>query len=226
MSGRYCVVIPALNAAETIGELIRRIRRRGLAVIVVDDGSQDQTAAVAAREGAFVISHLRNEGKGSALRTGFAYALRERFDGVVTMDGDGQHDPEDIEHLIHAAERQHAGIVVGNRMMNGTVMPPLRRWTNRAMSAIVSLVSRHRIPDSQCGFRLIRGEVLSSLSLRARHFEIETELLLEALQRPQPWKTISVPVQTIYRRQASSIRPVRDGIRFLRVVCRHLRRSR
>lgn len=224
MNGRYCVVIPACNVAETIGALVQRVRCLGLPVVVVDDGSRDQTAAIAAREGALVISHLRNQGKGSALRTAFDYALRERYDAVITMDGDGQHDPGDIAHLIRAAEHQYAGIVLGNRMADGARMPPVRRWTNRVMSAVVSVISRQSIPDSQCGFRFIRKEVLASLSLRAARFEIETELLLAALRRPQPWKTISVPVQTIYQRQASAIRPVRDGFRFLRVICRYLSR--
>ena len=92
-SGRYCVVIPAFNAANTIGALVRGIKRQGLPVVVVNDGSADETAPIASAEGAVVISHLRNEGKGRALRTGFEHALRAQYDGVITMDSDGQHDP-------------------------------------------------------------------------------------------------------------------------------------
>ena len=220
MAGRYCVVIPAFNAAGTIGEVVRRAKAEGLAVIVVDDGSTDETAAVAAEQGALVISHLRNQGKGCALRTGFMHALRSRFEGVVTLDSDGQYDPSEIQQLIAAGERQHAGLVLGNRMLNGTPMPRARRWINALMSLLVSMRIRQRIPDSQCGFRFIRKEVLDTIPLRARRFEAETELVVWAAARR--WKIISVPVRSIYQRHASHIRPVRDTLRFLGVLIRSL----
>ena len=222
MSGRYCVVIPAYQAAKTIGELVHRIKNQGLAVVVVDDGSRDDTAAIAAAEGALVISHLRNEGKGRALRTGFEYAIRERYDGVITMDSDGQHDPVEIPQFIRAGEVQHAGIVLGNRMTNGSSMPPARRRTNALMSTIVSAIARQQIPDSQCGFRLVRKEVLEDLPLRARRYEIETELLLKAASRR--WKIVSVPIRSIYDNHPSHIRPVREGLRFVAIVLRALLR--
>jgi len=223
VSGRYCVIIPAFESAKTLGELIRRIRARGFPVIVVDDGSCDRTAAVASAGGALVISHLRNQGKGRALRTGFEHALRERYDGVITMDSDGQHDPDEIVQLIHAGERQHAGIVVGNRMRNGDGMPAVRRWTNEVMSGIVSLLAGQRIPDSQCGFRFIHRSVLEHLTLRTERYEIETEMLLRAASRR--WKIISVPIRSIYQPDhRSHIRPVSDAVRFLTVILRCLLR--
>jgi len=218
-NGRYCVVIPAFNAAETIGALVRDVKRQGLPVLVVNDGSNDQTAPIASQEGAVVISHLRNQGKGRALRTGFEYALRSQYDGVITMDSDGQHDPAEIPSLIQAGERQHAGIVVGNRMATAT-MPLLRRWVNRGMSWIVSAVAHQQFPDSQSGFRLIHKEVLANTPLRANGFDIETELLLAAAKRH--WKTIFVPVRTTYDKHASHIRPIRDGLRFFQTVFRYL----
>ncbi|MBI3022042.1 MAG: glycosyltransferase family 2 protein [Candidatus Omnitrophica bacterium] len=220
MGSRYCVVIPAFNANGRIGELVRRVRRHGFEVIVIDDGSRDGTASIASREGALVISHLRNEGKGRALRTAFEYALRSRYDGVVTMDSDGQHDPDEILKLVRAGERQHAGIVVGNRLTDGSLMPLARHWTNALMSSVVSAVARQRIPDSQCGFRFIRAEVLADVPLRSRHFEIESELLFGAAARR--WKIVSVPVRSIYQGERSHIRPVRDGMRFIRTLLRHL----
>ena len=123
--------------------------------------------------------------------------------------------------LIRAGEVQHAGIVLGNRMCNGAAMPPVRLHTNRLMSAMVSAMARQRIPDSQCGFRMIRREVLESVPLRAQRFEVESELLLGAAARR--WKIISVPVRTIYdARHRSHIQPVRDGLRFLGLLLRHL----
>ena len=221
MKGRYCVVIPAFNAAATIGTLIQSVKLHGLDVIVVDDGSQDTTASVASAHGALVISHLENVGKGRALRTGFEHILRTPYDGVITMDSDGQHDPTDLPRLIEEGERQHAGITLGNRLTDGTLMPMSRRWTNRLMSCIVSRLARQRIPDSQCGYRFIRKEVLADVPLRSRCFEIETELLCRAAARR--WKIISVPVRTIYAEDhASYIRPVRDAFRFISVILRHV----
>ncbi|MDP3723633.1 MAG: glycosyltransferase family 2 protein [Candidatus Omnitrophota bacterium] len=219
-SPRYCVVIPTFQSAETIEELVRQVRRQSFAVVVVDDGSRDLTASLASQQGALVISHLRNQGKGRALRTGFDYALRSHYDGIITMDGDGQHDPGEIPKLIHAGELQHAGIVLGNRMADGLSMPPARRWTNLVMSTVVSALARQRIPDSQCGFRFIRKEVLESIPLRTTRFELETELLLAAAARR--WKIVSVPIRSIYHNHKSHIRPVRDALRFLRVILRYV----
>ena len=225
MKGRYCALIPVVDAAQTIGEVVRQVKAQGLSVVVIDDGSRDETPAAASEQGAIVISHLRHQGKGCALRTGFEYALRSRYEGVVTLDGDGQHDPADIPQLIDAGERQHAGVVLGDRMANGPAMPAIQRWANTLMSAIVSGVARQRIPDSQCGFRFIRKEVLEDLPLRARRFEIETELVAAAALRK--WKIVSVPVRSISRPgQASRIRPLRDAARFLGVVLRYLGRGR
>jgi glycosyltransferase involved in cell wall biosynthesis len=220
VTGRYCVVIPAFEAANTIGEVVHRIKSQGFVVVVVDDGSHDQTSSIASAQGALVISHLRNQGKGCALRTGFEYALRARYDGVITMDSDGQHDPTEIPQLIRAGELQHASIVLGNRMANGAPMPWARRWINGLMSAVVSAMTRQWIPDSQCGFRFIRKEVLESVPLRAKRFEIETELLFGAALRQ--WKTVSVPVRSIYQNHQSHIQPVRETLRFLGLVLRYL----
>ena len=118
MSRRYCVIIPALNAGKTIGPLVTEIKAQGLDVVVVDDGSADETAAVASAKGARVISHLQRVGKGGALQAGFRLALGHRYDGVITMDSDGQHRPSDVTLLIQAAELYGAGIVLGNRMGN------------------------------------------------------------------------------------------------------------
>jgi glycosyltransferase involved in cell wall biosynthesis len=218
-TGRYCAVIPALDAEGTIGAVVKGAKAQDLSVVVVDDGSRDRTAAIAAAAGALVISHIRNQGKGCALRTGFEHALRAHYDGVITLDADGQHDPLEIPQLIQAGELQHAGIAVGNRMANGASMPHIRRLTNRLMSAIVSAIARHPIPDSQSGFRFIRREVLADVPLRAKRFEIETELIVGASARR--WKIISVPIHSRYDHHRSHIRPIRETFRFLGVIFRY-----
>lgn len=219
VKGRYCIIIPAFQAGKTIGPLVSRLKATGLPVVVIDDGSRDETAAVASQLGALVISHLRNQGKGQALRTGFDYAVRTGYDGVVTLDSDGQHDPAEIGPLIRAGEVQHAGLVLGNRMINGAAMPLLRRRTNRLMSSIVSWMAKQPIPDSQCGLRFIRKELLETIKLKATRYEIETELLVKAARRR--WKIISIPIASIYHHDHKShIRPVRDTFQFLGLLVR------
>ena len=220
MGLRSCVVIPSYNAAKTVGPLVRQIQRLGLNAVVVNDGSTDQTARLATEAGALVISHLSNRGKGSALRTGFAFALQNGYDTVVTMDSDGQHDPEEIPRLLEASEQPQAAIVIGHRLLDHAHMPRIRRWTNRVMSSVVSWLTRQRIPDSQCGFRVIRRPVLATLRLSGCHFDLETELLLAAARRG--WMITSVPIRTIYQNHASYIHPIMDGLRFMSVVLKYL----
>lgn len=220
MTLRACVVIPAYNAAKTLGPLIRHIKQFGLDPIVVNDGSTDETAQIAMALGALVINHLDNQGKGSTLRTGFAFALQAGYEAVVTMDGDGQHDPAEIPCLLEAVSRPHAAVVVGHRTVDHASMPRARRWTNQLMSWVVSRVARQHIPDSQCGFRVIRREVLAAVRLSSRRFDIETELLLAAVRGG--WTVTSVPIRAIYQHHTSYIRPMADGLRFCGLILRYL----
>ncbi len=217
---RACVVIPAYNAASTIGPLIRHIHTLSLSAIVVNDGSTDKTAEVAVQAGAVVISHVQNQGKGTALRSGFAYALQAGFEAIVTLDGDGQHDPAEIPRLLEAASASDAAIIVGCRTIDSTAMPWARRCTNRVMSRVISWAVRQNIPDSQCGFRVIRRHVLERMHLSTERFEIETEMLLAAARLG--WPITSVPIKTIYENHSSHIKPVSDSLRFVRLMLRYL----
>jgi glycosyltransferase involved in cell wall biosynthesis len=221
--GKYCVVIPALNEAEHIAVLVRTIKRFGFSVVVVDDGSTDATAALSSEEGAIVISHIKTRGKGCALRAGIEYALRRDFDGIVTCDGDGQHDPRDIIRLIADGERQHAAMVLGNRMHKPSRMPKLSQAVNRWMSKVLSILTRYEVPDAQCGLRMIRREVLADVKLRSRHFGIEAELLLASAVRR--WKVISVPIRSVHNGQVSRIHPARDMLAFIALLVRYLLRG-
>ena len=221
VEGRYCVVIAAYNAAATIGSLVRWTKQQGFTVLVVDDGSSDKTASIASQEGALVLSHLKNRGKGSALRTAFQYALRSNFDGVVTLDSDVQHDPADIVRLIQAGEHQHAAIVVGNRMEQDKEMPRLRYWTNVVMSRVIGLLTHQSVPDSQCGLRMIRKQVLESIEFQSERFEIESEMILAASR--QKWKVIFVPMKALYPEGLQShIQTFPDALRFIWLIVRYL----
>ena len=218
----WCVLIPARNEASAIGAVVAPLARQGVDVLVIDDGSSDQTAQAARAAGARVLPRTRDHGKGAALREGFAWALERGYEAVVTMDADGQHAPEDVPRLVQTAVVTGAMIVVGNRMEHPVGMPRVRRWTNRVMSWIVSRLARQRIPDSQCGLRLIHTGLLRRARLEAAHYEIESELLLEAARLGG--RIAAAPIQSIYAAQRSQINPWIDTTRFVRFLWRYYRR--
>ncbi len=221
-SGKPCVVIPAYCEQRMIRDVVEKARRHIPVVIVVDDGSRDRTAEEAAAGGAVVIRHERNQGKGVALNTGFAYARRNSFDYLIAMDADGQHDPADIPRFVEAYERTGIPVLIGNRMGVRSSMPWLRRATNRAMSAFLSRAMKQYIPDSQCGFRLYRCDVLPFIEAQSARFAAESEILLHIAERGI--RMDSVPIAVIYNQEVSKINPLRDTFRFFLMLARHYRK--
>jgi glycosyltransferase involved in cell wall biosynthesis len=215
-----CVVIPAYNEAGEISRLIRQIQAQQIPLIVVDDGSSDATAKIAQDLGVTVMRNAYNEGKGVSLRRGFCRALTDGFAAVITLDADGQHDPLDIPLFTQLAENSPAGIIIGNRMTSSKGMPLLRFLTNRFMSWFISRLVQQEIPDTQCGFRLIKQEVLKKISLQTRKFEIESEIIFSAARGG--FKIASIPIRTIYRNEKSQIDPLADTLRFIRFIFRQL----
>jgi glycosyltransferase involved in cell wall biosynthesis len=212
---RTCgVVIPCFNEAPTIAELVMGVRQHLPTVLVVDDGSSDDTAALAESAGARVVRHTVNCGKGAALRTGFGIARGLGFEWALTMDGDGQHRAEDTPALLKCAEQTGAALVVGNRMHDARAIPWLRRAVNRWMSRQISRAAGLPLPDTQCGFRLVQLEAWSHLTLRTDHFEVESELLLAFVRAGH--RVEFVPIQAVGRGQRSRIRPLVDTWRWLR----------
>jgi glycosyltransferase involved in cell wall biosynthesis len=208
------VVIPCRNEARFIAPLVREVRSRLPNVIVVDDASSDTTARDAKEAGAIVVSHSAPSGKGVALQTGWRRARESGFAWVLCMDGDGQHAPADIGKFLECAERTGASLVVGNRMSDASKMPWLRRLVNRWMSRKLSALAGQELPDSQCGYRLVRLAALERLRLSATQFEIESEQLLAFIEAGE--RVEFVPVQVIYRSERSKIHPWRDTWRWLR----------
>jgi glycosyltransferase involved in cell wall biosynthesis len=207
-------VIPCLNEAEAIGPLVRAVRQHLPTVVVVDDGSTDETRAAAAQGGATVLRHDRPCGKGAALRTGWQHTRTHGFGWALTLDGDGQHAPSDIPAFLSNAEQTSAALVVGNRMSEAARMPWVRRVVNRWMSARLSHLAGLTLPDSQCGFRLHNLKVLARLPITATHFEIESEVLLAFVRANA--RVDFVPVAVIYKHERSKIHPLRDTVRWLR----------
>jgi len=208
------VVIPCLNEAATIEPLVREVRVQFPTVIVVDDGSADDTSKLAARAGAEVLRHEKREGKGASLAAGWARARERGFRWVLSMDGDGQHAVSDTTAFTQCVDSTGAGLVVGNRMGNAHAMPWLRRTVNRWMSRRISRLTGRSLPDTQCGFRLMSLESWSRIQVNADHFEIESELLCKFIA--EGMRVEFVPVQVIYRGERSKIRPVRDTHRWFR----------
>jgi glycosyltransferase involved in cell wall biosynthesis len=213
--GRHCsAVIPCLDEADTIESLVRQVQAHLPTVIVVDDGSTDTTADLARRAGAVVLRHNTPHGKGAALVRGWIHARSAGFAWTLTLDGDGQHAPRDIPTLLNCAQITGARLVVGNRMANPVGMPWLRRHVNLWMSRRLSRLLHRNLPDSQNGFRLMHLDTWASLDIQADHFEIESEILCKFARAGHPIQF--APVQVIYRKERSKIRPLQDSLRWFR----------
>ncbi len=213
-SNQLCIVIPAYNEERHIGGLLERLSSYGYKVIVVDDGSTDRTSQISARYDFVQVHRLScNEGKGVAIKEGIALAKSYGYKWILLMDADGQHLPEDIPNFLNAMSCG-VGMVCGNRMHNPKGMPLIRRFTNWLMSFIISLYTLDWIPDTQCGYRLIRSEAILPERLIGDRYEIETDLILRV--REMGWDIVSVPVTSVYHNSAVSyINPFRDTMRFV-----------
>jgi glycosyltransferase involved in cell wall biosynthesis len=219
---KICVIIPSYNESKTIGALVKKIKAQGLDVLVIDDGSIDNTSVIATQAGAELIRQDTNRGKGNALKEAFRFMLNKDYQAVITMDADGQHNPEDIPHFIEAAINSKAEMVIGNRMSSRQGMPLVRWLTNNFMSFLISIICRCNIRDSQCGFRLIKRRLLEKLHPISDNYEIESEIIVQACRKGFQIKFI--PVQTIYASQTSQINPVIDTIRFFKYLFKNMLR--
>ena len=212
---RVVALVPAHDEGPRIGAVVEAAARH-LAVLVVDDGSTDDTAARAQAAGARVIRQRPNRGKGAALRTGFADALEQGFDAVVTLDGDGQHDPAEIPRFLAAlgAMDEPPDLVIGCRDFRR--MPPVRRLANVLGRRAFSWAVGRDIPDNQSGYRLVgRRLMVEMLTSDESGFEYEVEMLTTCLHRG--WRLAWVPIRTIYG-GPSHIRPTHHLRQFIRAT--------
>ena len=209
------VLIPVFNEAATIGDIVERARLHG-PVLVVDDGSTDATAARAAAAGAEVVTLEAGRGKGAALRRGFAEARRRGVARVVTLDGDGQHEPDEIPRLLKVATEEPAALVIGGRLTGltespGRVIPAARLAALRVAGFFIDWLSGVAVLDTQSGFRVYPASLLAAVSPRRGGFVLETEMLLRAADRGVTIR--EVPVTPIhFEDRRSRFRPARDGL--------------
>ena len=217
---RIAAVIPAYNEEKHIGGVVRRMRQKLDDVLVVDDGSADKTAERARESGGQVIVHQQNQGKGETIKTGLRHWLERQFDFVIILDADGQHRPEEIDRFVAAAlSADEPKLVLGNRMKDVSTMPLVRRIVNRWMSEQISALCGQKIPDTQCGYRLLHRQLIPDLLGGAARFDYETEMLIIASRKG--FRIDSVPISTVYSDEVSSIHPVRDTIRFFKLMRRY-----
>jgi len=215
------VLIPARNESRTVGPIVEAVRAK-LPVLVIDDGSVDDTADRARRAGAEVVSHPVNLRKGAALKTGFNWAADRGYETVITMDADGQHDPSDLDKLLDANRQQQAALIIGERDFSR--MPWPNRFTTPLGARLLSWALGTRVTDNQSGFRLLTRHLMERMNLRSDGYEMEVEMIWEAIRLKMPiaW----VPIRTIYfPDRQSGFRPFSDTLLFLRMVWR-IRRER
>jgi glycosyltransferase involved in cell wall biosynthesis len=217
-------VIPAYNEAASVAEVVTGLRGSVAHVIVVDDGSIDETAERARAAGAEIVSHRTNLGKGHAVRRGLAVALAGDYTHVLLLDGDLQHLPQEAARLLQVAAETGADVVIGERQFCREEMPASRYHANRIGSRVLSWFVNAPVRDSQCGFRVFRMDALRPLRLHASGYEIETEMLVKVRRRGG--RVASVPISAVYAGGRSKLRPVRDTTRtcFLAVYYRYLER--
>jgi glycosyltransferase involved in cell wall biosynthesis len=209
----FLALIPGYLEGPRIAAVVQQARAH-LSVVVVDDGSTDDTAAQAEAAGATVLVQNPNAGKGAALRRGFRYALDQGCEAVVTLDADGQHDPAEIPLFLAAFAASRPGLIVGRR--DFSEMPPVRRLSNSLGGAVFSAAVGRNIPDNQSGYRLIGRQLMTALlDSDEQGFEFEVEMIARciALGLPIGW----VPIRTIYAGEPSHIRPWAHFTSFLRV---------
>jgi glycosyltransferase involved in cell wall biosynthesis len=213
------VLIPALDCEATLDAIVRGARAHVAQVLVVDDGSSDGTAQVAAAAGAVVLRHRSNRGKGEALRTGMRALLDTGATHAITLDGDGQHLPDDIPALLRAAEADPSALVLGARQHPAGSLAPIRAFGNRFANRWVEVACGASLEDTQSGFRVYPLRETLALGCRADRFAFETEVIIRAVRAGIA--TRSVPVRVWNPppgERMSHFRGVRDTVRIVLTV--------
>jgi membrane protein DedA with SNARE-associated domain len=213
---RGLVLVPAYNEERSIVAVVCKTQRY-LPVLVVDDGSTDDTAQRARLAGAMVLQIQKNQGKGAALQAGFKRVVEMGYDFVITLDGDGQHDPTEIPLFLKAYTEKRYDLIIGRR--DFSLMPPIRRISNTLGTKIFSWAAGKPIPDNQSGYRLISRRLLEALREPGeRGYEFEVEMIVRCILHGYKMKW--VPIRTIYGDEKSHIHPLRHAIKFMQVSLR------
>ena len=208
--------IPAYNEARYVGSIVLQARQYVDEVIVVDDGSTDNTARVAELAGATVIRHAANRGKGAAIQSILAEARKRKPDILVLLDADSQHDPNEIPALIKPIS-EGFDLVIGSREAQKDKTPRYRRIGQKILLCSTQLASKTNISDSESGFRALSPKAINELDLKEKGFAIESEMITRTADKNL--KISEVPISNIYTMDGSTLNPIRHGIEvFSRVI--------
>ncbi|MBA3064498.1 glycosyltransferase family 2 protein [Candidatus Woesearchaeota archaeon] len=203
------VVIPAHNEEKHIEKVIKKAKKFAKNILVVDDGSQDKTSAVAEKSGAFVLKHIVNLGKGAALKTGCEYAIKNKAEKIVVLDADGQHDPKEIPEFVKALD--NADIVFGYRRLNKN-MPFVLRYGNWFIFFMAKLLFGLKIADTQCGYRSFTADAYNKIKWNAVDYSMESEMIANVGKANLRYSQI--PIETIYSDKYKGTTVI-DGIRIV-----------
>lgn len=222
-ASRWCVLIPCLNEEAAIGRVIQSVLALGVPVLVVDDGSEDRTIEIVQRYPVTLLRHAERKGKGEALRTGFREAIRQDFEAVVTMDGDGQHLAADVPRIVRAAQLYPNHIVIGARMIDREQQPRGRRVANAFADWGISWACAQPVADTQSGQRWYPRAALDLVDIPAENFVFEAAILIAA-SRQKKMGVVSVPIASRYEGEfrLSHFRPVRDVLRITNYTVRRV----
>jgi glycosyltransferase involved in cell wall biosynthesis len=193
---KLVVVIPAYNEEKNIGSVLEGVKKYTKNIIVIDDGSEDKTSLIAKEKGALVYSHFINRGLGGALSTGIKAALRENPDIIITLDADGQHDPNEIPKLIKPTIEDEADFVIGSRFLEKQQMPILRKFGNYFYNLINWFLFGIKLTDTQSGMRAFNKKVAESLEIVTNGMEVSSEIIKEI--NIHNFKIKEVPIKAIY----------------------------
>ena len=220
---KFAAVIPAYNEEKTIRRLVEGTLNQMDRVVVVNDGSTDDTSLKIADLPIELLSNTDNKRKAHALWRGFHLILgsESELEGVITLDGDGQHRPEDISRLVDTYAEFSDHLIIGTRTRDWGLFPPIRRWANQLANFGISLAAGCRIPDTQSGFRLYPASLLRKLQADSKHyngFVFESEVIIEAVKLG--FKIHSIPIAAVYRNdlRKSHFRPARDTLEIGKMI--------
>ncbi|HCX73682.1 MAG TPA: hypothetical protein DHM37_08185 [Candidatus Cloacimonas sp.] len=218
------IIVPIYNSYEFLEELLVRIKQFTALenVFIIDDGSKEIVFGLVPSEVHF-LQHKKNLGKGAALQTGFKAALEAGYSFALTIDSDLQHKPEEMRKFIEYQNRNECDMVIGKRDFQDAKMPWQRKLSNSCTSKMLSWVTRQKIYDSQCGFRLYNLQILRTQQFVSQRYQFETEILLR--YAAQDAKIGFVPIATIYGEEQSHISHLRDIWNFLKIFIKEIRRN-
>ncbi len=223
MKEKIIILIPAYNEEKNIQKVIKNCLSFKTDLVIVNDGSTDKTLEKINffKKKVTILSYHKNQGKGKALQTGFDYALKNNYKGVITIDGDNQHEAKNISYFLKEIKKNDADLIIGSRFNNTKDMPFTRLATNLSTSWIISKIVGRKIEDVQSGFRYLNKKAIKNIKLETNRFDTEPEIALKA--GLLNYRIKNIPIKTIYHDEAESqINNFLDTIQFFRLVFRGL----